>query len=115
VFVQVSPSKAEFGLQNTSSRTCWRKLTGWFGDLTGKFVRLAEDRVRGVFISFLGELNIPGVHTGFSWDGVNFLLSSPYCAMVWLFKVTFRPLPLLHPLSQKQRITELYVRADLPP
>lgn len=79
VLVRVSPIKAEFGLQNTSRCTCRRKLTGWFGDLTGTFVKLTADSlgVRGneLYISFLCELNIPGVCTGSSWDGVNLLHS----------------------------------------
>lgn len=61
VFVQVSPIRAEFGLQKMSSHTCWRKPTGWFGDFTGMFVRLVADRlrVRGneLFISFLFFVN----------------------------------------------------------
>lgn len=118
VFVQVSPIRAEFGLQKMSSRTCRRKLTGWFEDLRGKFLRLVADRLRveenALFISFPGELKIVGMCTVSGWERVNFLHSSSYHAVVWFFKGTFHPLPLPHPLSQKQRITELYVMAILP-
>lgn len=105
VFAQLSTIRAEFGLQKKSSCICWRKLTDWFGEPTGQFVRQVADRLRvsknGLFIYFCYELNIPGVCTGSSWYGVNFLHRSLFHAVVWFLKVTFHPLPLPHPLSQK--------------
>lgn len=89
-------------------------------DLTGTFVRLAADRVRGneLFISSLCELNIPSVCTGSSWDGVNLLHSSPYRGLVCdntsflRLYFTLCPCPFPRSCASRGRISCLFYRGE---